>query len=173
MIMCVLLRHPRECKYKMLPFLTIALLCLSGSTGAREFSERLSFNLCASFNTENFICSTVLGHFCTYCTKPDAPSNASDKHTCVTKNGVKRAIAGEFRSILNSPCWSGNKTLGQWNKCTGLTCSRHIDQDTCDKALMSNVNNDDILCLQMGMTAIKISRLLQHRCTHLLQAAGT
>lgn len=81
---------------KMLSVLTIALLFLSGGGNARQQPDSLSFDLCASFNSESFFCSTLLGHFCTYCTKRDAPSDASDKHTCVTKKGVKRAIAGKF-----------------------------------------------------------------------------
>lgn len=81
---------------KMLSVLTIALLFLSGGANARQQPDGLSFDLCASFNSESFFCSTLLGHFCTYCTKRDAPSDASDKHTCVTKKGVKRAIAGKF-----------------------------------------------------------------------------
>lgn len=80
----------------MLQLFVIALLLLCGRAHADQSHPDLGFNLCAAFNSESFFCTTVLGHFCTYCTKPDAPPDASDKHTCVTKKGVKRAIAGEI-----------------------------------------------------------------------------
>ena len=58
----------------------------------------LQFNLCRAFNTEEFVCDNILGHFCTFCVKPDEPEASAFKTICETKANAKRASRGEASS---------------------------------------------------------------------------
>lgn len=67
----------------------------------RVKSQSLQFNLCRAFNTEQFVCDKILGHFCSFCVDPDAPEGSADKSICDTKSDVKRRERGE---LLHDHC---------------------------------------------------------------------
>ena len=81
--------------------LTIAALArpMPHSDGQRKsLASKLQFDLCAAWNKEQTICDTILGHWCSFCTKPDA-RHAAWRTECVTNKGVKRAEEGEAECL--------------------------------------------------------------------------